>query len=335
MYTDEDLYLAVKAGIFDKAAVDKFRQHIASLSNTQSADEENFRLISGFNDIFVSIAAFIFLVSTGWVFGQLGAEFGFFISAIISWALSVLFVLHKKLALPAILFLAAFVISVVGCLTAMLVDTHFVAKDTGLLIAFGGGTLAAWAHWWQFKVPITVAAGVGTLITTLVILLGVNDFEWAKMHYVICIAGLATFLLAMYWDAQDTARTTRKSDVAFWLHLLAAPMIVHPVFAAQGMLEGKGEPHSVMFVIAVHTVLALVSIAVDRRALMVSALIYVLYAFNTLFNANGLAGSSLAVSGIFIGFILLMLSVFWHKSRVALLGWMPPPLLKYLSAAAG
>src|SRR2546430_3225670 len=38
------------------------------------------------------------------------------------------------------------------------------------------------------------------------------------------------FLFAMWWDGSDRARLTRRSDVAFWLHLLAAPMIVHPVF---------------------------------------------------------------------------------------------------------
>jgi hypothetical protein len=30
----------------------------------------------------------------------------------------------------------------------------------------------------------------------------------------------------MWWDSSDRARLTRRSDVAFWLHLLAAPMIV-------------------------------------------------------------------------------------------------------------
>ena len=31
----------------------------------------------------------------------------------------------------------------------------------------------------------------------------------------------------MYYDLSDRTRTTRLADCAFWLHLLAAPLIVH------------------------------------------------------------------------------------------------------------
>ena len=62
MYTDEDLSQAVKNGILKQEAVDKFRLFISQQKNTQSADEENFRLITGFNDIFVSISAFILIL---------------------------------------------------------------------------------------------------------------------------------------------------------------------------------------------------------------------------------------------------------------------------------
>ncbi len=67
MYTDEDLYQAVKSGIFKKSAVEEFRELISNQANTKSADEENFRLISGFNDIFVSVSAFILMISAGWI----------------------------------------------------------------------------------------------------------------------------------------------------------------------------------------------------------------------------------------------------------------------------
>ena len=44
----------------------------------------------------------------------------------------------------------------------------------------------------------------------------------------VLIAGLGVFTLAMWWDRSDRVRQTRRSDVAFWLHLLAAPMIAAP-----------------------------------------------------------------------------------------------------------
>ena len=51
------------------------------------------------------------------------------------------------------------------------------------------------------------------------------------------VFGIGVFLFAMWWDASDPKRETRRADVAFWLHLLAAPMIVHPVFKLFGLSE--------------------------------------------------------------------------------------------------
>ncbi len=39
--------------------------------------------------------------------------------------------------------------------------------------------------------------------------------------------GLAVFAAAMAFDISDRERVTRRADCAFWLHLLAAPLIVH------------------------------------------------------------------------------------------------------------
>jgi hypothetical protein len=50
----------------------------------------------------------------------------------------------------------------------------------------------------------------------------------------VLVLGIGTFLFAMWWDSSDRARLTRRADVAFWLHLLAAPMIVHPSSRSAG-----------------------------------------------------------------------------------------------------
>ncbi len=55
----------------------------------------------------------------------------------------------------------------------------------------------------------------------------------------VLLLGIGTFLFAMWWDSSDRARLTRRADVAFWLHLLAAPMIVHPVFTLLGLNDGN------------------------------------------------------------------------------------------------
>jgi hypothetical protein len=330
MYTDEDLYAAVKVGIFQEASVEQFRNYILESKGTMPADEENFKLISGFNDIFVAIASLLLLGSAGWLGSYIAPPLGFLISAGIAWFLSVYFVLKKKLALPGIIFLVAFVSCVAGCVYSLLnyygVDEKIIAAT-----ASGFGVLAAWLHWRKFKVPITVAAGAASFVTCFILFL-LSLFEVLREHLMVFIllGGVAVFLLAMYWDSRDTERKTRKSDVAFWLHLLAAPLIVHPIF---NILEDFNENVSVeiiLVVITLYLLLGLVSVLVDRKALMVSALAYVVIALATLFESYGALSLSFSIAGTIIGALLLLLSSFWHKCRVKLLGFTPVSFKQYL-----
>jgi hypothetical protein len=134
----------------------------------------------------------------------------------------------------------------------------------------------------------------------------------------------------MYWDSQDIERKTRKSDIAFWLHLLAAPMIVHPIFSVIGIMDGHGGLFGVCIVILMYVILGGVSIVVDRKALMVSSLIYVLYAFSALFKAYGMLSYSFAVAGVLIGTLLLLLSAFWHKARQYIFQYLPAGVVGYI-----
>ena len=78
MYTDEDLYSAVKAGVLKEESVNSFRKYMEASRNTKSEDEENFRLISGFNDIFVVVASLLFLISSAWLSNLVSIPLGFF-----------------------------------------------------------------------------------------------------------------------------------------------------------------------------------------------------------------------------------------------------------------
>ena len=158
---------------------------------------------------------------------------------------------------------------------------------------------AAWLHWRRFKVPITVAAGVAALVgagprpdRSSAVVARRRASETGRRSVAALVLGIGVFLLAMRWDGSDPKRETRRSDVAFWLHLLAAPMIVHPIFTLLGLTEGtatparggdRGRP--------LYIVLGLAALAIDRRALLVSALAYVLYAL-TACSANMARSSS-------------------------------------------
>ena len=137
------------------------------------------------------------------------------------------------------------------------------------------------------------------------------------------VLGIGTFLFAMRWDASDPTRETRRSDVAFWLHLLAAPLIVHPVFELLGLTRGAATTLDAMLVIGLYVGLGLVALAIDRRALLVSALAYVLFALNSLFQTYGAVELSVALTALVIGSALLLLSAFWASARRAVVTPLP------------
>lgn len=59
---------------------------------------------------------------------------------------------------------------------------------------------------------------------------------------------------------------------------------------------------------------------------MVSALVYVLYAINTLLEQYGVVNLSFAFTALIIGSGLLLLSAFWHGCRQALIRHYPQSL---------
>ena len=67
MYSESDLEAAVAPGVLTPAQAMSFRNFVAAGQHSPAVDEEHFRLLTGFNDIFVAIAAAILLVAVGWI----------------------------------------------------------------------------------------------------------------------------------------------------------------------------------------------------------------------------------------------------------------------------
>jgi hypothetical protein len=352
MYSQQDIDDAVAAGALSPDAALALRGHVERQRTTPAVDEEHFRLITGFNDIFVSIAAAILLFAVGWIGQSIGRSLGFTLDfngpsplapalvAATAWGLAEFFTAKRRMALPSILLLLAFiggVASATAFLQLLLVGpSHSEASDNsgtaGIIgaVAAAVAALAAYVHWRRFKVPITVAAGAGASVAIAVSLLLAALGDNANARNIILgfvlLLGIGVFLFAMRWDSSDPARVTRRSDVAFWLHLLAAPMIVHPVFTLLGLNDGSASVGEGLVVIALYVALGLTALAIDRRALLVSALAYVLFALNRLFETVGAVELNVALTALVIGSALLLLSAFWHQARAAIVTRLPAAL---------
>jgi len=325
MYSEEDINSAIEAGVFNQATATAFRNHVAAQRNTPSVDDEHFRLITGFNDVFVVIACALLLISVTWIANAA-------VEALTAWLLAEYFTRKRHMALPSIVLLLAFV---GGVLVAVMEWTGFESYINGnevdLAMSSGAAALAAWLHWLRFKVPITVAAGTAALVAlavSMVFYSAPDTLNYANP--ILFAAGLCVFALAMRWDSSDTQRLTRRSDVAFWLHLVAAPLLVHPVFDLLNVVDGDIGLLQGVLVILLYAFIALVSLCIDRRALMVSALGYVLYTLTELLGSYGTLDESFGVTAFFIGSGLLLLSVFWHNCRSTLLTKFPDVLIRRL-----
>jgi hypothetical protein len=351
MYSQNDLDDAVAAGAISAEAATKLRGFMELQRSSPAVDEEQFRLITGFNDIFVSIAAAILLVAVGWIGQWIGTQTGMTVEAdgpsflaplavaATSWGLALFFTARRRMALPSILLLLAFVGSVfatIGFVVAQIIGPDALNDNNALqgvvaAASGAGAAVAAWMHWKRFHVPITVAAGAAAVaaiaIGLLLAALGQN-FEQARNLVLgfVLLLGIGVFLFAMRWDASDPARLTRRSDVAFWLHLLAAPMIAHPIFALLGLTNGNVSIGEGLVVVLLYVLFGLTALAIDRRALLVSALAYVLFALNELFKQFGAIELNVALTTLVIGSSLLLLSAFWHQARAAVVKPLPEGL---------
>jgi len=350
MYSQSDVQSAVDAGAITAEAAEALRIHVASLHATPSVDEEHFRLITGFNDIFVSIACLLVIFAVAAVGTTIvAAPLGGVLVAFASWVMAEAFTRRRRMALPSIILVLAFVLGLgfaaVGGLEhafpkhavheSYMVEgrqhrwTHWEHHPWQTALMTLGGAVAAGLgailHWRRFHVAITIAVAVGALAMFVLASVAAIRNEPPGGNPLIApaalVCGLAVFTYAMRWDMSDRARTTQRSDIAFWLHLVAAPLIAHPLFYWMGVTGGESIGALKAFgVLAIYLAFAAVALAIDRRALLVSALAYVLIALAQLFRSYGAIELNVALTALVIGSALLGLSAWWHAIRRQLIG---------------
>lgn len=341
-----DLDDAVTAGVIDRETCQKIVAFLQSRNAESdadaSADEEQLRLVTGFNDIFVTIGLGLFLGALSYLLQGMSPVVSAASAAVASWLLAEFFSRRKRMALPSIALLLVFVSSVLLAAYATLNGGQLRggisdALNTGsVALAFSclAAALAAAAHWMRFHVPITVAAGfvaVAILIVAAVssLIPGIIQDHPAVVFIPL---GLAAFALAMRFDMSDRQRLTRRTDIAFWLHLIAAPTIVHPLIISLGIAEQQGLAGAIS-VFLIFAILCLVALVIDRRAVLVSSLGYLAYAAYTLVTVAGW-GSASAFGVLLVGAIVLLLSAAWRPLRAIVLGFMPDAVACRIPPAA-
>lgn len=298
-------------------------------------DDERFRLIGGFNDVFVTIGVGLLVAA---LFGLASVfQFGLGFAAlamIIAWGLAEFFSRRMRLALPSIA-LAVMFAGAAAYLSAMAGNLLFgepaQAQSTDwipsrwLLFAGLGSAAAALVHERRFRVPIDAAIVACGTVYALAGLLGIvaPDFARENWSLLLGLLGIGVFAVALRIDASDPARETRRSDVAFWLHLVAAPMIVHAAVPLVTGHIGEMQTAQAFGILLIFVVLGLVAIVIDRRALLVSGLTYAGIAIGYLLSQSVEAGMGMSLTLLLLAGLVLGLSAGWRSLRRAILPLLP------------
>jgi hypothetical protein len=352
MISDHTLGLAIEREIITAEQGERLSalESAATPTEAEPQDEEKLRFVSGFGDIFVTIGLLLFLGSSGYfVLSNSGATVMCGVTAALAWLLAEFFTCRRRQALPSIVLLLVFAASVfatvVSLLPQVLSGSHatiqsgwrnwLVPDATGLSVALAGLVTAAMIalHYWRFKVPITIAAGAGALVAMV---LGfarilVPELDAKTISALLFVSGILVFLAAMRFDMSDPERRTRRTDIAFWLHLLAAPLIVHPLI--NGFLGGVDKSlgsAAALSIIGVFLVLGLIAIIVDRRALLVSGLTYAGIAFGSLLRQSSATSETAPATLLVLGIFVLSLSAGWQPLRRGLLRLLPTEFARRL-----
>jgi hypothetical protein len=359
MLQDADLDAAVSEGIVtaeQAAALRGLAQRRERERAIELGHEERFRFLKGFNDVFFAIGVVLFLLGAIYFTSlHLPGTSGIIVMAAIVWALAEVLVARLRLVLPGILLAAAFVGFVLAASVGLPMESRLGSNNqlrmpTALSLLQGlqyypGGPLvftmralvpaaAAAAFYWRFKLPFALLPLAGSLVIAA---LGVASFLVPQapavadtIFFLLC--GLGVFAAAMSFDISDRERVTRRADCAFWLHLLAAPLIMHSAIslAARPLASGLGRGLAMsspvaLAVIAIVAVLALVALLIDRRALLVSGLTYlgVAIAYILSGDAPAPAVSVLPTTLVILGALVLTLGAGWVPLRRLLLPLFP------------
>lgn len=293
-----------------------------SLPSDQSAligNEDDMRFVRSFSDVFIAIGIGLLSLGVMALCGLMGGGVMYLAGAAFMWVLAEYFGKKKRAHLPTLLIGLAYLLFVQR-------GADVVLSTMPALITL----VAMVVFYWRFKLPFSICL--------IAISIGLLVYSWIGSYVPIGVflitMGLAFFAAALAYDTKDTGRLTRFSDNAFWLHFAAAPLILHGIaFQILAVRTTKvanlipvpdlGRDDAVIM-LCIIGFLALVGLAINRRALLVSSLGYAMFSLVMIFKGNGLGIGVVFTSMLLVlGGSIVFLGAGWHRARSWLLKLLP------------
>ena len=365
MISTDTLQKAVTAGIITATQRDRLvaLERIGPSQDEDDAGEENLRLIGGGNDLFVTVGTILLSAGVYFVLSTLFAGSVVPIAALMAvsaWLVAEIVTRQHRMKLASTVLSLIFMVSVVTLLATLaqqwfrleMPDTIWqVAALRGDVapagyLLFGGAILAAVLYFLRFRVPIL--AGIVAISATCLVFLqtalllydGVTTGavvppsleELPQMLraslYMPLICGLVVFGVGVLLDLRDRNRQTIWSDCAFWLHVVSAPMLVHPLFilaTGRDVAFGRIEPDTTATILLVALIASFVyiALAIDRRSLLAPTLAYfgslgIYYLMHSAANTTGIPPFALIL--LAVGTLVIFFGAGWQRIRRLIIG---------------
>jgi len=332
MISKDILIKAEQKDIITREQVEPLYQFLSNVDESEKHDavayeddegqnrEEPLKFIRSFGDVFISLGVLLLAISVNMAnltgLYLIAPVLGFI--AISEWLVRV-----RRLALPGIVILLSILFFVNEAIGAHIDAAVFI--KTGLI------GLTSLLFYLRYKMPFSLLPLAASVVAMVIMQLG---FDVLQNPVIFVVMGLLVFAVAMWFDSRDTKRVSHLSDSAFWLHLLASPLLVHGVmvsmfFSDQAWVNALSKEVIVLSFFVLFFFLALL---VDRRAMLISTQIYVIYALtNFLQGSLDSSQNVLMFVLIVLGLFVIFFGTYWYKARSLIFGFLSGSVIsKYL-----
>lgn len=351
MFDRDDLRAAVSAEIIGADQAARLERWLVArkTGDANPADGERLRFITNLNDIFITIGILILMFGATGVIGMMVAPMAMSQPQLavavvtipvgaLAWLLAEYFCRRRRLLLPSMALVIQFSVMAATLAAALAAPNPQAMEGMNLFdvlptltnfgyLGLGAGAIAALVFYLRFRLPFALAViAVSLSAMAYVWALSRGDAAVLFSGTVSLFVGLSCLAIGLWFDARDPDRVSRLSDNAFWLHLVAAPQII---WGIRGLLDSRGIDMEgitgASILIAVLLGVAFLSVAINRRALIVSAIVTFTVAVGVVVNelSGGNPGWVLTGTALIVGGGIVLLGGGWKTARRAVLKTLP------------
>jgi len=349
MFDRSDIQAAIEAGALSNDQAARFTAFLKARNDPERMlDPENLRFLSNFNDVFLTIGIAVLMTGITFlssqvflnIFGEDQMKMAILLIPVpvlaSAWALAEYFCGRRRLLLPSMALSFVIVYSAAAIVAVAFMPNgqsdNLFSDDFGNQIAsvafagFGAAAAAALAVFFRFRLPFSLfllALSVAGLFYTAIARFADGDLIFGGVATL--TVGLATLAAAIIFDMRDPLRASRNSDNAFWLHMAAAPQIM---FGLRGLILGSGFAPAGMadaaIMLSVLIAFGLLSLALNRRALIVSGLLSFAASLWVLVDKVGGGGlNTVMLTALIVGASIVLLGGGWKTARRGILKLIP------------